>query len=150
MPHLMQANQGEEWQSVLEEKCVVWDTAWFSYNEPCPTLAEVAEMAQKEFPGIPFEDLHVHDRGYGEDICLMKKGEHDFPTLAKLVESAKNDFSETVFADIEVVPASGFTLGIALKSQGKEVFHEMRFCEREVSVMPFDEILKLLKKPSGG
>ena len=46
-------------------KSVVWDCG--DERDPgyiTPSLGEIVQAAQKEFPGIPLEQLETHDRGY--------------------------------------------------------------------------------------
>ena len=38
-----------------------------------PTLAELQEAAQKEFPGVPAEELMVDANGYDAEIIILTK-----------------------------------------------------------------------------
>lgn len=49
---------------------VRWDTD--CREAECPTLAEVIEAAQKEFPNTPFEQLIITASGYDAEIIWLK------------------------------------------------------------------------------
>lgn len=49
---------------------IAWDTESL---KPFPSLAEINEAAEKEFPGIPASELEVSAEGYDAEVVVLKQ-----------------------------------------------------------------------------